>query len=99
MLVLSRKSNEAVVIGGDAGFERLLVVRVLEISGGKVRLGFEVDEEIPVHRWEVWARVRNGDQACTASKEAPRDAATRRHQEPQNGEAARISSARTEAGQ
>jgi carbon storage regulator len=97
MLVLSRKSNESVVIGGSGGFERVLVVTVLEVSGGKVRLGFEVDEEVPVHRSEVWERLRNGDQAGTASKEVPRDPAARPHQEPQNGQAAKIASARTES--
>ena len=64
MLVLSRKSHEAVVVGGSAGFERVLVVTVLEINNGRVRLGFEVDKEVPVHRWEVWQRIRDdGDPA------------------------------------
>jgi hypothetical protein len=42
-LVLTRKSQEAVVVGGADRFERLLKVTVLEIKGGKVRLGFEAD--------------------------------------------------------
>ncbi len=58
MLVLTRKSQESVVIGGAGGFEGLLKMTVLEIYRGKVRLGFEVDKEIPVHRWEVWERIR-----------------------------------------
>jgi carbon storage regulator len=58
MLVLSRKIQESVVVGGSAGFERLLKVTVLEIVGGKVRLGFEVAKDVPVHRWEVWERIR-----------------------------------------
>jgi carbon storage regulator len=62
MLVLTRKSHESVVVGGSVGFERLLKVTVLEIDGAKVRLGFEVDKEVPVHRWEVWERIRAGDQ-------------------------------------
>jgi len=33
---------------------------VLEIRGGKVRLGFEADADVPVHRWEVWERIRAG---------------------------------------
>ena len=60
MLVLSRKSREAVVVGGSDGFQRLLKVTVLEIKNGSVRLGFEVDAEVPVHRWEVWERIQNG---------------------------------------
>lgn len=60
MLVLTRKSQEAVVVGGSVGFEHILKVTVLEIDGGKVRLGFEVDRKVPVHRWEVWERIRTG---------------------------------------
>jgi carbon storage regulator len=58
MLVLSRKSQESVVIGGSTGFERLLKVRVLAIEGGRVKLGFDVDSNVPVHREEVWERLR-----------------------------------------
>lgn len=60
MLVLSRKSRESVVVGGGGGFERLLKVTVLEVSGGKVKLGFEVDASVPVYRLELWERMRTG---------------------------------------
>ena len=60
MLVLSRKSRESVVVGGSGVFERLLKVTVLEIKEGCVRLGFEADPDLPVHRWEVWERIRAG---------------------------------------
>jgi carbon storage regulator CsrA len=56
-LVLTRKTQEAVVVGGSGGFEGMLKVTVLEISRGKVRLGFEADADVPVHRWEVWERI------------------------------------------
>ena len=58
MLVLTRKSQESVVVGGGGGFAHLLKVTVLEIRSGKVRLGFEVDAKVPVHRWEVWEQIR-----------------------------------------
>ena len=58
MLVLSRKSRESVVMGGGGGLMRVLKVTVLEILGGKVKLGFEVDSDIPVNRLEVWERIR-----------------------------------------
>ena len=58
MLVLTRKSDESVVVGGSVGFERVLKVTVLEIQRGKVRLGFEVDADVPVHRLEVWEQLR-----------------------------------------
>jgi len=58
MLVLTRKSKQAVVVGGSVGFERLLKVTVLEIEGNNVKLGFEVDKAVPVHRLEVWERIQ-----------------------------------------
>lgn len=61
MLVLSRKSRESVVVGGAGPFPQMLKVTVLEISGGKVRLGFEGDADVPVHRWEVWQRIQFGN--------------------------------------
>ena len=60
MLVLSRKNRESVVVGGSDGFGRLLKVTVLDIRGGQVRLGFEVDRDVPVHRSEVWERIQAG---------------------------------------
>ena len=58
MLVLTRKSMESVVVGGSGRFERMLKVTVLEIKNGRVRLGFEADASVPVHRSEVWERIR-----------------------------------------
>lgn len=53
MLVLSRKNRESVVVGGSDGFHRLLKVTVLGIHGTNVKLGFEVDPGVSVHRSEV----------------------------------------------
>jgi carbon storage regulator len=58
MLILSRKSRESVVVGGVDGFEPTLKVTVLEIRSGTVRLGFEGDANVPVHRSELWERIR-----------------------------------------
>jgi len=57
MLVLSRKSQESVVVGGADRFERMLKVTVLDIRGGRVKLGFEADADVPVHRLEVWEQL------------------------------------------
>ncbi len=58
MLVLSRKRLESVVVGGTIGFERLLKVTVLEFKNGCVRLGFEIDSSVPIHRLEIWEKIR-----------------------------------------
>jgi carbon storage regulator CsrA len=67
MLVLSRRIGETVVVGGGGGMHRMLKVSVLEVTNGCVRLGFEVDPEIPVHRLEVWERIRAEEPARAAS--------------------------------
>ncbi len=60
MLVLSRKNNESVVVGGSDAFQRVLKVTVLEINGSRVRLGLDVDADIPVFREEIWQRIQAG---------------------------------------
>jgi len=58
MLVLSRRIQESVVVGGTGAAERKCIVTVLGITGAKVRLGFEVAADIPVHRLEVWKGIK-----------------------------------------
>jgi carbon storage regulator CsrA len=61
MLVLSRKSLESVVVLGKDGLEPTVQVTVLEINGRSVRLGFIAEGKVPIHRLEVWEKLRNGD--------------------------------------
>ena len=58
MLVLTRKCQEVVVVSRADGFNVLFKVTVLGIENGRVRLGFEAAEDVPVHRLEVWERIR-----------------------------------------
>ena len=70
MLVLTRKNRESVVIGSPDELEVVLEITILEIEGGRVRLGFEADTRMPIHRREVWDRICNGNgngQAATAA--------------------------------
>ena len=57
MLVLSRKSQESIVVGDSGTSPRLLKVTVLGIHGGRVRLGFEAETDVAVHRLEVWEEM------------------------------------------
>jgi sRNA-binding carbon storage regulator CsrA len=50
-----------VVIGHGDDLSATVVVTVLEITAGRVRLGFQSDIGTPIHRHEVWERIRNGD--------------------------------------
>ena len=47
MLVLSRKVGEEIVIGGN------IRIMVVEIRGGKVRLGIDAPKDVPVDRQEI----------------------------------------------
>lgn len=61
MLVLTRKLDQSIAVGGGVtGFENLLKITVLGFSHGSVRLGFEVDGSVPVNRWEVWEKIQAG---------------------------------------
>lgn len=52
MLVLTRSEDEEVVIADD------VVIRVIEIKGNVVRLGFEAPSDIPIHRKEVYEEIQ-----------------------------------------
>jgi carbon storage regulator len=48
VLVLTRKSNQSIMIGED------IEVSVLAITGDKVRIGIEAPRAVPVLRTEVY---------------------------------------------
>jgi len=61
MLVLTRKAGESIVIGSQ------IRITVLEMQGRQIRLGIEAPAEIPVHRGEVYERIRKeNEEAATA---------------------------------
>jgi carbon storage regulator CsrA len=58
MLVLTRKNGESVVVLPVKGLEPTLRITVLEIKGSNVRLGFVAGDNIPIHRTEIWERIK-----------------------------------------
>ena len=52
MLVLTRRERERLKIGDD------VTVTVVGIRGNEVRLGFEAPRSVPVHREEIYERIR-----------------------------------------
>lgn len=56
MLVLSRRANQAIVIGPD------VVIRVLDIRGDQVRIGIDAPKSVAVHREEVAAEIRQSNE-------------------------------------
>jgi carbon storage regulator len=52
MLVLTRKSNQSIMIGND------IEVSVLAIMGEKVRIGIQAPRDVPVFRKEVYLEIQ-----------------------------------------
>jgi carbon storage regulator len=52
MLVLTRKSNQSIMIGDD------IEVTVLSVMGEKVRIGIQAPRDIPVFRKEVYLEIQ-----------------------------------------
>ena len=58
MLVLTRRPNQSIVIGGN------IVVTVLEVRGDQVRIGIKAPRDVDVHRDEVWAELQQANRAA-----------------------------------
>lgn len=68
MLVLSRKTNETIHIGNN------ITVTVLSVRGGKVRLGLDAPQEVPIIRSELQdpSSSREVELWAEAPEESPR---------------------------
>ncbi len=71
MLVLTRKSNQSIMIGDD------IEVSVLAIMGEKVRIGIQAPREIPVFRKEVYLEIQQERLGETKGAREEVDAALR----------------------
>ena len=65
MLVLTRKSNQSIMIGDE------IEISVLAIMGEKVRIGIQAPRNIPVFRKEVYLEIK---QEQAAANEGAREA-------------------------
>jgi len=52
MLVLTRKTNQSIIIGDD------VEVTVLAVSRDKIRLGITAPKDVPVYRKEVYLSIK-----------------------------------------
>lgn len=65
MLVLTRKRDQAVVIGDD------IIVKIVEVKGDTVKIGIEAPRDITVHRQEVYDDIKKENvQASKVNKNA-----------------------------
>jgi carbon storage regulator len=61
MLVLTRKTNQSIMIGDE------IEVSVLAVSGDKVRVGISAPRDVPVFRKEVYLSIQEERLGSSAS--------------------------------
>jgi carbon storage regulator len=52
MLILTRRVGETVMIGNE------VTVTVLGVKGNQVRIGVNAPKDVPVHREEIYERIK-----------------------------------------
>ena len=53
MLILTRKSEESVMIGKN------IAIKVLKIDRNQVQLGFTAPKDVAIHRKEIYLRIED----------------------------------------
>ena len=61
MLILTRRVGETVMIGNE------VTVTVLGVKGNQVRIGVNAPKDVPVHREEIYERIKREEDGDTGS--------------------------------
>jgi carbon storage regulator len=65
MLILTRRVNETIMIAND------VTVTVLGVKGKQVRMGINAPKDVPVHREEVFERIKHEQQGESQGQTEP----------------------------
>lgn len=65
MLVLTRKTDESIIIGDD------IRITVVEVRHDQVKLGITAPRDIPVHREEVYREIQEENRRAVAAEKTP----------------------------
>jgi carbon storage regulator len=68
MLILSRRTDESIVIGDE------VTITILSVKGKQVRIGITAPPDVSVHREEIYQRIQAGDpieEAGTQTDDVP----------------------------
>lgn len=55
MLILSRRTDESIVIGDE------VTITILSVKGKQVRIGITAPADVSVHREEIYQRIQSGE--------------------------------------
>ena len=69
MLILSRKTNESIIIGDN------VEVMVVEIKGDQVKLGINAPKEVSLYRGEIYEAIQNENKEAAKTTLPPADVA------------------------
>ena len=69
MLVLTRRLNQAIMIGDPAKPDECIEVIVVEVRGDQVRIGTDAPKSVQVHRTEIWEQKQQENRAAAADRE------------------------------
>lgn len=61
MLLITRRVDESIIINGD------IELKVVEVKGGRVKIGFEYPEGNTVYRKELYLKIQEENQSAASS--------------------------------
>lgn len=59
MLVLTRKPEQSIVVGGE------IEITILEVRGEQVRVGIKAPREVTIHRKEIFDQIREENRSAS----------------------------------
>ncbi len=69
MLILTRKVGESITIGDGS-----ISVSVMEIKGRQVRLGIDAPADLPIHRQEIFQKIKEANEQALSAEAGDLDA-------------------------
>ena len=63
MLILTRKVGESIAIGDGS-----ITISVMEVKGRQVRLGINAPAHTPIHRQEIFEKIKEANQQASSTE-------------------------------
>lgn len=61
MLILTRKSDESIIIGNN------IEIKILKVQGNQVHLGIEAPRDVSIYRQEIYEQIRAENESAVQS--------------------------------